>query len=75
MNTLKAGFITGVVLILGGGFVWSLYRYNIWSYYAVMQVLGWYGFVQAGINLFKWLSKPDYTAAPQTYEEWAEYKK
>lgn len=72
MNKLKAGFITAVIVILAGGFVWSLYRSNVWSYYAAMQILGWYGFVQAGINLYRWISKPEDPNAPKTWEEWAE---
>ena len=74
MTTLKAGFITAVILILGGGFVWSLYRYAVWSYYVAAQMLGAYGFIQAGVNLFRWLRKEENPNLPRTYEEWAEYK-
>ena len=76
MNKLKAGFVSAVIVILGGGFVWSLYRSNIWSYYTAMQILGFYGFIQAGINLYRWISKPEDPNAPKTYEEWAtQYEK
>lgn len=71
MNKLKAGFITAVILVLGGGFAYSLYRYNVWGYYTVAQMIGAYGFVAGGVNLYKWLSKEEQPGTPTTYEEWA----
>ena len=76
MNKLKAGFLSAIVLILAGGFLYSLYRYNVWSYYIAIQALGWYGWAQAGVNLYRWIAKPDNPTAPKTYEEWAtQYEK
>lgn len=66
----KAFFITGAMLALGGAFLFCLHDYNIWGYYTAIQVLGWYGFLQAGINLYRWISKPE-IKEPRTYEEWA----
>ena len=74
MNKLKAMFVTAVILILAGGFIWSLWRNSIWSYYVVMQMLGWYGYVMAGIHMYKWLSKEEDPNTPTTWGEWAEYK-
>ena len=71
MSKIKAGFITAVIVVLAGGFIWSLHNNSMWSYYAAMQMLGWYGFVQAGINLFRWIGKPEDTKAPKTYMDWA----
>lgn len=67
----KAFLITGAMLSLGGGYLYSLHDYNVWSYYTAIQVLGWYGFIQAGINLYRWIAKPEDPKAPKTYEEWA----
>ena len=71
MSVLKAGFLTSVIMILGGGFIWSLYQNSVWSYYLAMQYLGWYGFVQAGINLYRWIAKPEDPKQPKTYMDWA----
>ena len=59
MNRVKAWFVAGVMVILAGGFIWSLMRYSVWSYYTVMQVLGWYGLFQAGVHFAGWLQKDE----------------
>lgn len=72
MNKLKAGFVTTVILILLGGFTWSLWQNSIWSYYVLVQMLALYGYVVAGVNLYHWLSKEEDPNTPTTWEEWAE---
>ena len=59
MSRAKAWFVAGVMVILAGGFIWSLMRYSVWSYYAVIQVLGWYGLIQAGVHFAGWLQKDE----------------
>ena len=51
MNKIKAWFVAAVIVILAAGFVISLHSYAIWSYHTVMQVLGWYGLLQAGAHI------------------------
>ena len=70
-GSAKAFLITAVIVTLGGGFIWSLYQNNVWSYYLAMQILGWYGFVQAGINIYRWVAKPEDPKAPKSYMDWA----
>ncbi len=59
MNKIKAWFTAAVIVILAAGFVISLHSYAIWSYHTVMQVLGWYGLIQAGVHMARWLQKDD----------------
>lgn len=75
MSKLKAGFIATILGILAGGFLYSLYKNNMWSYYTAIQVFGWYGLVRGTISMYEWILKPEDHKAPKTYEEWAtEYK-
>lgn len=71
MSKLKAGFIATIVVILAGGFLYSLAKNNVWSYYVAIQFFGWYGLIRAGISLYEWIMKPENPNAPKTYEEWA----
>ena len=59
MNKIKAWFVAGVIVILAAGFIISLWNYSMWSYYTVIQVLGWYGLFQAGVHMARWLQKDD----------------
>ena len=59
MNKIKAWFVAAVIVILAAGFVISLHSYAIWSYHTVMQVLGWYGLLQAGVHIAAWLQKEE----------------
>lgn len=71
MSKLKAGFIATIIVILAGGFLYSLYRNNMWSYYTAIQVFGWYGLVQAGIRLYNWILKPENPKMHKSYMDWA----
>lgn len=76
MSKVKAWFVAGLIMIFAGAFIYSLWQWQIRSYYVVIQVLGWYGFVMAGINLTNWLTKEDpNNKRPKSYQEWAEYNK
>ncbi len=59
MNRIKAWFTAGIIVILAAGFIISLHSYAIWSFYLVMQVLGWYGLFQAGVHIAAWLAKEE----------------
>ena len=59
MSKLKAYFVAGIIVILAGGFLYSLWEHEIWSYYVAIQVFGWYGLLQAGLHMAGWLMKDD----------------
>ena len=59
MNKIKAWFTASIIVILAAGFIISLHSYAIWSYYIAMQVLGWYGLLQAGVHIAAWLQKDE----------------
>ena len=59
MSKLKSYFVTVIIMALLGGIIWGLWSYALRSYYIVMQILGFYGFAVLGVNMAKWLAKPE----------------
>ena len=59
MSKLKACLVAGIIVVLAGGFLYSLWKHEIWSYYVVIQMFGWYGLLQAGLHMARWLMKDD----------------
>lgn len=73
MRKAKAYIITLAFMLILGCIIVMLYKYQIWSYYTLMQILGFYGFGAFGLRLGHWLAKPESeTKQKETYEEWAE---
>jgi len=71
MTKTKAILITVAFMVIFGCVLYMLWEYQLRSYYTMMQILGFYGFVMAGLHLGKWLSKEE--PKPQkSYREWAE---
>ena len=57
MTKGKAYFVAAIMVILAGGFLYSLWLYAIWSYYVAIQAFGWYGLAMAGLHFAGWLQK------------------
>ena len=73
MSKLKAYFVAGIIVVLAGGFLYSLWEHEIWSYYVVIQMLGWYGLLQAGLHMARWLMKDERPVkVKKPYFDWAE---
>lgn len=71
MTKKKAWFVAAIIMILAGGYIWSLWNFQIRSYYLVMQALGFYGFFMAGVNMAGWLAKDEARHEKKTYQDYA----
>lgn len=73
MSKIKAYFVAVIIVILAGGFLYSLWEHEIWSYYVAIQVFGWYGLLQAGLHMAGWLMKDDREPqkAKRSFFDWA----
>lgn len=69
MTKAKAIFVTIVIMGLAGGMLYAFWAYAIRTYQAVIQILGLYGFAVGGVNLARWLEKPE----PDKRSEYSDY--
>ena len=72
MSKTKAWFVAAIIMTLAGGFIYCSWSWQIRSYYTVMQILGWYGFIVGGVHLAGWLAKDEAKhEEKRSYAEWA----
>lgn len=76
MNKVKAYMITGSLMVVLGCIIYMMHQYDIWSYYTLMQIFGYYGFLAFGMRFWWWLVKPENDQQnKRTYKDWASYGK
>lgn len=73
MSKSKAYLITVAFMAVFGCVIFMLSKWQIWSYYTLMQILGFYGFGAFGLRLANWLAKPEpKPEKKETFEDWSE---